>query len=823
MGQLFAAIFGNERNHMSKNTFLIRSTVVLSCLFASAAIPLSGAELYEEKKVSRIQVEYDSPESNTSFDPKPVLTKLKTKEGDDFSQFTFDNDLKSLSEEYDRVQPTLRVQDENLVITIRLTPRPIIHQIVFAGNERYSTGTLQKELEIKPYTIFNRQEFNKAFNKVKDYYIKKGYFESQLSYTIRPIENTNEIDIVIDVKEGKSGNIKKIVFKGFSKSEQSDLGDAIYLKKYNFFTSWLTGVGKFRDEALEQDKMTILNYLHNRGYADAAVDIQILDDPVSDKIIVDITANRGIQYHIGQVHVSGHSVLTTDEVMKRALVHEGDIFSPDKIRDSAQAMKDLYGQKGYIDASVQFETPLCENDPIFNVDFVIDEGQQYKIGLVHIFGNHSTKNNVILRESLLVPGETFDSRKLKATQQRLEAIGYFKTVNVYAVRTSDDAGLGDNYRDVYIEVEETTTGNVSLFMGFSSMDSIFGGLDLTERNFNIAGLGRALHGQMSSLRGGGQYFHARATLGKKEENILLSWMNPYVNDTLWRFGVELSQTFSELQSKNSRVSTYGGTVLLNYPLSVYWTAGVRDRLRHTQNSIKIHKPKDGEESKSYWEAKSRNQGKGFLSAISANIAYDSTDSSAKPHRGWRSYLEGEMAGVGGKFHFWKVSYLNSIYFPVTANSTFKIRGEARFITPYGEREPMKNVPYSERFFLGGESTVRGYKPSILGPKIHYTYTNEHGQQVEEFTQTPTGGFSSCLLSAEYNYSLLRMLDVFFFFDAGSVTLDTWSVHTLRCGTGAGVRLEINKGTPIVLGYGYAINPAHLDDRQKLFFSMGGQF
>lgn len=138
-------------------------------------------------------------------------------------------------------------------------------------------------------------------------------------------------------------------------------------------------------------------------------------------------------------------------------------------------MKDLYGQKGYIDASVQHETLLKESEPVFDVDFYIDEGGQYKVGLVHIFGNTSTHNNVILRESLLVPGETFDSRKLKATQKRLEAIGYFKSVNVYAVRTADDVDLGENYRDVYIEVEETTTGNVSLFMGFSSTDSVFGG------------------------------------------------------------------------------------------------------------------------------------------------------------------------------------------------------------------------------------------------------------------------------------------------------------------------------------------------------------
>ena len=412
---------------------------------------------------------------------------------------------------------------------------------------------------------------------------------------------------------------------------------------------------------------------------------------------------------------------------------------------------------------------------------------------------------MILRESLLVPGETFDSRKLKATQQRLEGIGYFKAVNVYAVRTGDDLGLGDNYRDVYIEVEETTTGNVSLFMGFSSTDNIFGGLDLTERNFNIAGVGRLLHGEMCGLRGSGQYFHARGTLGKKENNILLSWMNPYVNDSLWRFGVELNETFSELQAKDSKIRTYGGSIFTNYPLSTYWTAGIRQRLRHTYNIMSPHHPKAAqtfESMESFNEEKERNYAKGFLSAISTNLSYDSTDSSMKPHRGWRSYLEGEMVGLGGRFHFWKFSYLNSIYFPVTAHSAFKVRGELRFIQPFGSREVMKNVPNSERFLLGGEGTVRGYKPFSIGPKFQYLETSKEGVTTLKITDTPTGGLSSCLLSAEYNYELLRMLDVFVFFDAGSVTFDTWSIQTLRCGTGAGVRLEINKGTPIVVGYGY---------------------
>jgi len=806
------------RSSMQKRK--IPSKVLLSIFLTSIMAPLCSAEFYDDKKVSCIEIIVDSP-GESFVDPKPVLSRMKTQEGDEFSQLTFDNDLKTLSEEYDRVDPVLKLKDGQVSIVIHVTPRPVIHRIEWTGNEQYKTSTLQKELDIKPNTIFNRQEFNKAFNKVKEYYFKKGYFESQLSYSVEPIPNSSQVDILIEVNEGRPGHIKKIILNGFTESEKSDIEEQMYLKKYNFLMSWITGTGTYRDEILEQDRMTILNFLHNKGYADARIDIQLSEDPDSGKLIIEITAHRGQLFHFGTVQIEGNTLISTPDLMKRSLIKEGAPFSPDKVRDTSQAIKDFYGQKGYIDASVQYETQLTENEPIFNIDFLIDEGQQYKIGLVHIFGNTSTHNNVILRESLLVPGETFDSRKLKATQQRLEAIGYFKSVNVYAVRTTDDADLGDNYRDVYIEVEETTTGNVSLFMGFSSTDDVFGGLDLTERNFNIAGLGKALCGKISELRGGGEFFHVKGTVGKSQNNILVSWMNPYVYDSLWRFGVEVSRTSSELQ-EHVKVVTYGGSVYTNYPLSSYWTAGMRQRLRHAKDNLHLD-PLDKSQTAKDSVAKVKRQldQDGLISAFSGNISYDSTDNAMKPHSGWRSYLEAEVAGVGGSYDFCKISYINAIYFPVWAKGTLKLRGDFKYIIPFGKTDRY-HVPYSERFFLGGETTVRGYKPFILGPVVKLA--NVTGQL--EPTNTPYGGLSSSLMSLEYNQVIFRMLDIFAFIDVGSVEFASFvKISHIRPTTGVGIRIDIGNRTPIMVGYGIPLVKKDRNDEkwQKVFFSMGGQF
>jgi outer membrane protein insertion porin family len=407
---------------------------------------------------------------------------------------------------------------------------------------------------------------------------------------------------------------------------------------------------------------------------------------------------------------------------------------------------------------------------------------------------------------------------LKATQQRLEAVGYFKSVNVYAVRSEDDAGLGENYRDVYIEVEETSTGNISLFMGFSSVDDVFGGLDLTERNFNIAGAYKLL-AQPSALRGGGEFFHARGTLGRKQNNILVSWMNPYVNDTLWRLGVEISRTFSELQ-QNIVVVTYGGSVYTNYPINNYWTVGMRQRVRHSDDHLGLDPLDDSPIAQASVHAV-RNQldQHGLVSAFSGNLGYDSVDSPYKPHRGWRSYFETEIAGIGGNYDFFKISYLNTIYFPVWSKGTLKLRGDFKYIIPFGSTN--SNVPYSERFFLGGENTVRGYKPFLLGPVVELA--NSTGELFP--TETPLGGLSSSMLSLEYNQEIFKMLDVFAFFDVGSVNLGKFAINEIRPTTGIGVRIDIGNRTPIMVGWGIPLvkKDRHEGKWQKVFFSMGGQF
>jgi outer membrane protein insertion porin family len=757
-------------------------------------------EMYDDKPVAHIEISPENLPPQSAFDPKSIKLRLKTKVGDPFSQFIFDSDLKTLAEDYDRVEPHLQVQNGQVYIQIKVWPRPTIQAIHWTGNTHIKTRTLQKELGVKVGAVFNREGFNKAFNKIKEFYIKKGYFEAQLQYSLAINPLTNEADVSIQIDEGRSGHIEDIRFKGFSKKEESALLEMMHTKKYNLLLSWFQGTGIYNEEALDQDQLTIINFLQNDGYADARVNIQIIEAKSEGKIILEISCEKGPIFHIGEVTLSGNELFSEEEIREKLLIESGSIYSPEKIRDTSSALKELYGRKGYIDANISYESKLLETQPIYDIHFEIDEGEIYKIGMIHIFGNVQTQSYVILRESLLVPGETFDSQKLKRTQTRLENIGYFKSVNVYAVRTQDDQLLGDTYRDVYIEVEETTTGNLSLFGGFSTADDLFGGLDLAETNFNYKGIPKIFKHGLAAVRGGGEYAHARLTIGEKQRTISLAWLTPYFRDTLWRVGFDVSRTYSRLQSDDYSTQTLGGTFYASYPINSLWAFGCKYRLRDARTHTRHHVSR---------EERTDVDSSGVISAVGSSINFDSTDSAMKPHNGFRSGLEAEFAGVGGAYHFLHFNYINAYYKSLWKNGILKFRADLKFILPLLSTNTPGDIPISERFFLGGENSVRGYRPFDLGP--HF----ENGN--------PSGGISSSLFSLEYLHEIFSFLDGFIFFDMGNVSLKRFYVGLYNMSYGYGIRCDALNNIPITIGMGYPINPDNRSQVHKFFFSMGGQF
>lgn len=814
---------------------MLRNLFVLALFIINA---LSAAPLiYENQPIEKIDIQINLPEG-TESDDSAVRALMKTKAGDVFSQTDFDNDLKTLSQSYDRVEPSVQIKDCKLYVSLKLWPKPTIRSIVFNGNCKKTTKRLQKELAIPICSVFDRKSFNEGFHKLKTYYVKRGFFEAELDYNVTLDPCTNEVDIVISINEGRSGKIKRIEFCGFERCEEDELLKKLVTKEYCFWKSWMTEEGTYREDAMQHDQFQVVQYLQNRGYADARVKIE-LEESGCDRIIVHISADRGELYTVNKLRFNGNCVFTDDEIYSRFCIKPGDPYSPEAIRETVSNIQALYGKFGYIDCYVNFE-PKPECDRVYSVDFVIEEGDQFRIGLIKVFGNCHTQTNVILHETLLIPGQVFNTDRIKLTEKRLMNIGYFKKVNVYAVKSDASSTLPGCYRDVHIEVEETSTGKFGLFGGFSTNDSLFGGVTLSENNFNIRGLGSCWSKGFRTLRGGGEYLNISAQVGQKSREYALSWTKPYFMDTKWSIGFDLDNSFNHYISHAYTIEANGLVLRAGRQVNSFVRFQWHYRIRDSHVDVETHtkrlqrelveaenEPLSSTLSQEQKDAKIKHVNHelainenmrelakldGVVSATGVSLVYDSTDSPIKPRSGFRSTAEVEIAGLGGNYQFWAFAYNNTYLFPLSSKLCMKYRADFKLLTPFADTT-FDTMPLDERLYMGGNNFVRGYRPYHAGPLFYGT-------------DVPKGGISFQLYSIEANYEFNDRLEAFVYFDAGHLSTRYWDFRTngIRAAYGLGLRVQVLESLPpITLGYGFPLYWKKRSEIKQFFIQFGAKF
>lgn len=796
----------------------------------------------EQRLVDTIDITFADREETTVYLKQQVLSRLKTIEGRYFSQSDFDQDLKALVRDYDHVEPILRREDNRIYLTLRIWPKPEIRCINWVGNQKVSTKVLQSQLDIAIKSRFERGTFHKAFQKIKAFYVKKGFFESELNYSIDFHEDTNEVSITIDIKEGRSGKIENVLLSGFTAQDRKKITPNMITKRYRAFVSWITGDGIYDQDAVKMDEFRILEFLHNKGYADAKVDIEVRESRFPNRIEVNIDAEKGTQYRVGSIDIEGdpEGVLSEEERALCLRVRTNGVYSPEAIRETITRLQNAYGRHGYIDALVDLDTKLNSETCLYDLKFTISPGQRFRIGLVRVVGNICTQTRVILHENLLIPGEMFNLDLLRITELRLFNIGYFKNVNIYPVESEESSEDGLPVRDVVIEVEETGTGNFSAFGGYSTTESLFAGITITESNFDHNGLLCARQKGLCALRGGGEFLSLTTNLGLKSNSVQLSWTQPHFRDTPWSVGFDIDRSNSQVISDDYEIKTIGGSIHATYPLSPFLRYSTHYRIQNSQvvltsegrhNSRKAKRRREeairqgmpvaaaqelgcnscdtGCDSQSLENATHKD---GLISAIGCGLIYDSTDSPICPTQGARTRIDIEYAGLGGQYHFYSVAWLNTYYQPISENGTLKLRADINFIKPLGSTKP-RDIPLDERLLLGGDNGVRGYRPFAIGPK----FRDANG------SNAPAGGLSMQLLSAEYNYRF-PIFDAFLFYDAGALTDREWFFGTLFTAAGFGIRAQVlPQAPPVTLGIGFPINPRCRSDVKRFFWSMGGRF
>ena len=615
------------------------------CLTLVCFFDVEGIVPLDNQVIGRIDVEFVTGGKGKK-EAEVIRGKMTTKKSGFFSQAQFDGDLKMLAQEYDWVEPDVTFEEGMMILKIKLWQKPHIRSIRFEGNCSFRDSALIDALELTDSTIYDRAVFSRAFQKLRTHYSKKGYFEAEMSFDVVEDQTNNCVDIVITICEGKSGRISSLGFCGLDNCEIDHLVECMVTAPWNIVSGLMTGQGYYDEGAANYDQYQITNYLQNRGYADAKVTVDAVPGCDPRWIEVHVHASREKRYLFGEITFEGNCIVSDEIIEKLIMAEEGECFAPDAIRDSIKNLQDIYGSKGYIEAIIDEDLNLREDEEVYDLHITIDEGEQYRVGLVKIFGNNYTQNRVILHETLLCPGEVFNTIKLSYTEERLRNIGYFDSVNVYAVRSSEEGCLGPNYRDVHIELHETPTGSFGAFMGFSTGDDLFGGFNITEKNFNIAGLDpRSLkENGPRGLKGGGEFAHFTTTVGQKTNSCVLSWTKPYFMDTPWAIGFDVERNWNGALAKDYDIISHTGSVHLRRGLNAFVSLGTHYRARTST----VHSTQAAKEEILPLANESGNNG--WVSGTGFSLIYNSTNHPLKPTTGFRSRIDGEFVGLGGDSH-----------------------------------------------------------------------------------------------------------------------------------------------------------------------------
>ncbi len=767
--------------------------------------PAPAAATTGEPIVEDISIQVQGPQQ---ISRDAIMAHVMQQEKAPYDQGLVDKSIQSLNDtgqfEYIRTDREA-LPDGGVRLVINLVPRPKIVAVVFKGNKEYASEKLAGEIKTLAGQFVQPDQLKHDVDALVTYYQKKGYPKVKVTDDVQTNDAVGTAVVTFDIDEGPEVVIRNINFVGNDQISRGTLLDQMDTSEYTWLISWITGSGRFQKDQFVDDLDKLRAYYKSKGYLDVDIpESQIAYDyPAPGSMNITIHIHEGRQYHVGKnITISGNTIFPTDVLKALLTIKPGDVFSPDVIDKNAKAITDYYGAAGYLDTFVRVDRKTDETNDI-GLDFVImhpagtgeEEGESEKefVEGIDIHGNTKTKSTVIVRELTLQPGDVFDTDRMKISEDRLRNTGYFDQVNLSPEETNIPGK-----RNLRVTVNEAKTFSASLGFGFSGVEGAILSLDFQEINFD-------LFSPKTYFRGGGQKARVSLAIGNQLASATINYEYPWLFERRLDIGTTLYHTETSYDSTTYNEEDTGFTVYVRKPIIEY----IDGTLGYTLQSTQI---KDVDVSAA--PPVQAQAGYTTLSKISLDLVRTyGMDSPISPTTGQREEIINDFAGgpVGGQTNIYRVEGHASFWFPTFGyrSQVLSFSGRAGSVMGYDG----KSVPYSERYFLGGQYNLRGYAYRWVGPTYENIASPANGQ--------PLGGNTMAVLSTEYSLELFTKFRFAVFHDIGFVNANSWdfSPNQYRQDVGFGFRFFL-LNAPIRLDLGYPLNP---DSNQSHSFQFNFSF
>ena len=487
-------------------------------------------------------------------------------------------------------------------------------------------------------------------------------------------------------------------------------------------------------------------------------------------------------------------------LVERLELRPGAIFKPSMMRrddpdvvSDVEMIENAYGARAYIMTRVLVDdTPNIATGAI-DLRFRILEGDEFRIERINIEGNRKTQDLVIRRELAITPGERFDMGRVELSKQRIEGLRLFQNVRVFD-QPVPELGEDSGKRNLMVSVRERNTGRFGVGAGFSTDGGAIAHTFYAQENFDL------FRWKMPHpLTGAGQKLRIRAALGFQQKNYSLDFVEPWFYGRKLRFEVNLYAREYEYYSDQFDVEEIG--VRFGLERTLFGTDSIRGGISHTFENAGI----TDVVSTASDELKG-DGGKFLISKFGSHIAYDTRGGGFLPTSGQRTELASNIAGenIGGEADFYNLNLSSAWYFEgLRDGHVLELIGRTSVADNYGDSA---EVPYLERYTLGGGSTLRGFSYREVGPR--------------DSNNKVIGGETMYMGTAEYSVPTFISDRIRFasFVDAGGVARRSydWDLGNYNANYGFGLRIEIPFLGPLRMDYGIPFKSDAYNDNSGRF-------
>jgi outer membrane protein insertion porin family len=583
--------------------------------------------------------------------------------------------------------------------------------------------------------------------------------------------------VLIDALDAaRQWKVAGIEFFGNKAVSADELSEAMITKTRAWYRIW-EDRPPFDPITFQTDVERLQRLYETKGYYGTTVAYDLDVDESRSQVTARITIQEARPILISEIDVEIEGEQSAQTVLPKELPVKRDaIFREAEYQQAEQILRSSFLDHGYAHVKTERKAQVNVDEHRASIQYSVEPGPIAVFGATAVKGTETVDPDIITRELTYHAGETYSQSKISESRDKLLALDLFGSVRIAPAETQGMPTIVP----MEIEVTEKLHREVRLGVGYGTEDLFRAQLEWRHLNWFGGGRRLSIVGKYSSIAIRGAIDLVQPHFLSPRTQGALNWSYDQEDEETYlrhvgRFAPRLEQQFSR---------TLTGFVLYRFEF---------DKLNEIDDATV--------------NALGEIRRKGFLSGPSVGMVWNTTDNTLNPKKGEVVVFGFDYAGWGGDFNFYKMTAEGKKYIDIGWQTIFASRLKIGWADSIGSD---KNLPLFERFYSGGEKSVRGYVRRHLGPL----------SSIDD----PLGGLSLVEGSLELRRPIWKELNGALFVDFGQVSKHSFDLPLgdLQFSRGFGVNYTTPVG-PLSLYVGFPVHPPRGDRSWQIHFSIGAFF